>query len=320
MRTGVVRVTGDSRGMNVSRALTVALGPLVAAVVPGVRDVCVTALGEVWIDSGSGLVRADIPRLAPATVRHVAVALMELAGRTVDDAHPIGDAAIGHRVRVNAVLPPASPRGPEVSLRFHSETAVTLDSFRNSSGESIRALIEDSVQRGDSLLIAGATGAGKTTLARLALGAVDPARRIVVVEDVPELAPEHPHVVSLATVPPTADGAGGIGLRDLVRASMRMRPDWLVVGEVRGPEILDMTVALTSGHAGMCTVHARNLDDVPARLTALGLMANISSEAMAELVSGAFTRVLMCVRHGGGTVVTAGRLHSDGTRLVIAHD
>lgn len=306
--------------MNLSRALTVALGPLATVVGPGVRDVCVTAHGDVWVDSGRGLSQIPMLRVTPATARYVAVALMELAGRTVDDAHPIGDAAIGHRVRINVVLPPASPNGPEVSLRFHDDTATTLDSFRTHSGESVREVIEESVRQGDSLLIAGATGAGKTTVARLALELVESTRRIVIVEDVPELAPAHPHVVRLTTVPPTADGAGGIDLRDLVRASMRMRPDWLVVGEVRGPEILDMAVALTSGHAGICTVHARSLGDIPARLTALGLLAGVSPSAIAELMSGAFSRVLLCERRGSGAVVTKGRVRADGARLVIAHD
>ncbi|PTW90719.1 pilus assembly protein CpaF [Microbacteriaceae bacterium MWH-Ta3] len=306
--------------MFLSRALTVALGPLVGAITPAVRDVCVTARGDVWVDSGAGMVKSESLRLDPATTRFVAVALMELAGRTVDDAHPIGDGAIGHRVRVNVVLPPASPSGVELSLRFHPEAATSLESFVDRHGRSIRDTVSEWVRRGDSILIAGATGAGKTTLARLALELVDHSRRIVIAEDVPELAPQHPHVVSLSTVPPTADGAGAVSLRDLVRSSMRMRPDWLVVGEVRGPEILDMTVALTSGHAGICTVHARTLQDIPARLTALGLMAGVAPNAMAELCAGAFTRMVMCTRAEAGTVATTGSLWLKDSRLVINRD
>ncbi len=306
--------------MFLSRALTVALGPLIGAITPAVRDVCVTAHGDVWVDSGAGMVKSESLRLDPATTRFVAVALMELAGRTVDDAHPIGDGAIGHRVRVNVVLPPASPSGVELSLRFHPEAATSLESFVDRHGRSIRDTVAEWVRRGDSILIAGATGSGKTTLARLVLELVDHSRRIVITEDVTELAPQHPHVVSLSTVPPTADGAGAVSLRDLVRSSMRMRPDWLVVGEVRGPEILDMTVALTSGHAGICTVHARTLQDIPARLTALGLVAGVAPNAMAELCAGAFTRIVMCTRAKAGTVATTGSLWLKDSRLVINRD
>jgi len=152
-----------------------------------------------------------------------------------------------------------------------------------------------------AFLISGGTGTGKTTLLNSLLSLVDPSERLVLVEDASELRPDHPHVVRLEARPPNVEGSGEITLRDLVRQALRMRPDRLVIGEVRGAEVVDLLTALNTGHEGGCgTVHANSAADVPARLEALGALAGLNRDAVHSQVASALHAVIHLTRAADG--------------------
>ncbi|TAM91456.1 MAG: pilus assembly protein CpaF, partial [Jatrophihabitans sp.] len=166
------------------------------------------------------------------------------------------------------------------------------------------ALLEAVVAARLGLLVSGGTGSGKTTLLGALLGTVDPAQRLVLIEDVPELVVAHPHVVRLRTRAANIEGAGEVGLRDLVRQALRMRPDRLVVGEFRGPEAVDLLVALNTGHeGGAATVHANSIRDVPSRLAALAILGGLPGAAVGALACGALQVLAHLRRTDGGRAV-----------------
>jgi pilus assembly protein CpaF len=175
------------------------------------------------------------------------------------------------------------------------------------------------VARRLAFLVTGGTGSGKTTLLSALLGAADHADRIVLCEDAPELAPVHPHVVRLVTRPPNVEGVGSVTLRDLVRQALRMRPDRLVVGEVRGAEVVDLLAALNTGHDGGCgTLHANRPAEVPARLEALGVAAGLDQAAVHSQAAAALTLVVHLRRTPVGRRVTEiGVVRRSGERIVV---
>src|SRR3954470_7144395 len=243
---------------------------------PGVTDVLVNGPDQVWIDRGAGLEPTAVRFSDDDAVRRLAVRLAAAAGRRLDDAAPWVDVGLPDGTRLHAVLPPVSGSGTCLSLRVMRRRAYSLDdldvlgTLPGESGALVRAL----VARRLPFLVTGGTGTGKTTLLSALLGLVDPAERLVLCEDAAELAPSHPHVVRLLGRPPNVEGAGLVTLRDLVRQALRMRPDRLVVGEVRGAEVVDLLTALNTGHDGGCgTLHANRPGEVPARLEALGVAA-----------------------------------------------
>jgi pilus assembly protein CpaF len=193
-------------------------------------------------------------------------------------------------VRLHAVLAPVAPGGTCLSLRVARPRVFDLAELvrAGSVPQDGAALLAASVAARVAFLVTGGTGTGKTTLLSALLSLVDPADRILLVEDSGELAPAHPHVVRLEARPPNLEGAGEVGLRDLVRQALRMRPDRLVVGEVRGSEVVDLLAALNTGHEGGCgTLHANSARDVPARLEALAAVAGVDRAALhSQLASG----------------------------------
>jgi pilus assembly protein CpaF len=206
-------------------------------------DVLVNGGGTVWVDRGAGLEPAGVRFPDEAAVRRLAQRLALAAGRRLDDASPCVDGWLADAgVRLHAVLPPVAADGTCLSLRVLRPAAQDLTALRrlgafDGSGEALlRAILAARL----ALLVSGGTGTGKTTILNALLGAADPRERIVVVEDAEELRPRHPHVVRLVARPANIEGAGGITLRDLVREALRMRPDRLVVGEVRGAEVCDL--------------------------------------------------------------------------------
>jgi pilus assembly protein CpaF len=288
---------------------------------PGTSDVLVNGPEEVWVDRGAGLERAAVRFPDDEAVRRLAVRLAAAAGRRLDDAAPWVDAGLPDGTRLHAVLPPVSARGTCLSLRVLRRCSLALDDLTERGtlpGESaplLRAVVGARL----AFLVTGGTGSGKTTLLSALLGAVDPAERIVLCEDAPELTPDHPHVVGLLTRPPNVEGVGSVGLRDLVRQALRMRPDRLVVGEVRGAEVTDLLAALNTGHDGGCgTLHANRSAEVPARLEALGVAAGLDRAAVHSQAAAALS-VVVHLRRAAGTrrVADIGVVRRSGDLVVV---
>ncbi|MBY4130705.1 TadA family conjugal transfer-associated ATPase [Rhodococcus fascians] len=307
-------VIGDTDMLAALRVLQTELtgaGPLEPLLSePGVTDVLVTAPDQVWIDRGQGLERTDIRFVDEAAVRRLAQRLALSAGRRLDDAQPWVDGrlpGVGRDVfgvRLHAVLAPVASGGTCVSLRVLRPATQGLAALRASGAitedgyELLRRIILGRL----AFLVVGGTGAGKTTLLAAMLGEVDPAERIVCVEDAAELAPAHPHVVRLVARAPNVEGVGEVSVRQLVRQALRMRPDRLVVGEVRGAEVIDLMTALNTGHdGGAGTIHANSPAEVPARLEALAALGGMGRDALHSQLAAAVQVVLHVHRSADGT-------------------
>jgi pilus assembly protein CpaF len=323
----VARRPGDDRTdvAATRRAPDAEFGPLAALVAdPRTTDVFVNGPGGVWVDRGAGLARVPGPALPENEVRTLAVRLLALGGRHVDEATPCVDARLHDGIRVHAVLPPISPAGTLLSIRLPRLERPSLD-FLDAAGFFAavpRARIDDLVARRANVLVTGAGGSGKTTFLAALLGAAVPTERVVVIEDVAELRIDHPHVVGLEARQANLEGAGEIGLARLVREALRMRPDRLVLGECRGAEIRELLAALNTGHdGGAGTLHANSLADVPARLEALGALAGMSDTAIARQAVSAIGAVLHLSRSTDGArrLEQCGRLQlNDRGRLTVA--
>lgn len=301
---GAVLGAGDlTAAVDGVRAHVWGLGPLRDLVEDDrVTDVLVNGGGTVWVDRGGGPEPAPGVRLdGEPAVRALAVRLATLAGRRLDDAMPWVDARLPGGIRLHAVVPPLAPEGTHVSLRVLR--AGGLDLAALVAGGAVppgwAAVLEAIVARRLAFLVSGGTGAGKTTLLAALLALVPHRERLLLVEDVGELRPDHPHVVRLEARHANVEGRGEVGLTDLVRQALRMRPDRIVVGECRGAEVRELLAALNTGHAGGCgTVHANATREVPARLEALGSLAGMTPQALAGQVGAALDVVVHVDRDG----------------------
>lgn len=278
------------------------LEPLLCAA--GTTDVLVTAPDAVWTDDGNGLRRSHIRFRDEAAVRRLAQRLALLAGRRLDDAQPWVDGQFGgigeFTVRLHAVLPPVAVAGTCLSLRVLRPATQDLDALIGSGAIAPAAaeLVRRIIRARLAFLISGGTGCGKTTLLAAALGAVAPHERIICVEDAAELSPPHPHLVRLVARGANVEGVGEVSIRDLVRQALRMRPDRIVIGEVRGAEVVDLLAALNTGHdGGAGTVHANKPAEVPARLEALGTLGGLDRPALCSQLAAA-VQVLLHVDRG----------------------
>ncbi|MGW6056849.1 TadA family conjugal transfer-associated ATPase [Streptomyces sp. NPDC055189] len=320
------RVLGDSEILGAAaqlRSELVGAGPLEALLADdSVTDVLVSAPDRVWVDRGKGLELTGVSFGDVASVRRLAQRLAAVAGRRLDDARPWVDARLPDGTRLHAVLPPVAVGSTCLSLRVVRPRAFTLAELTAAGtvppgGDGVlRALLDARL----SYLISGGTGSGKTTLLSALLGLVGPGERIVLAEDSAELRPDHPHVVRLEARPANQEGAGQVGLDDLVRQALRMRPDRLVVGEVRGAEVVHLLAALNTGHQGGCgTVHANAARDVPARLEALGTAAGLDRAALHSQLAAALSVVLHLVRDRAGRrrIAEVHVLERDRSGLVV---
>jgi pilus assembly protein CpaF len=293
------RLVGDAAVLAVVDALrrdAVGAGPLEELLrSPDVTDVVVNGPDAVYVDRGRGLERSGVRFVDDAAVRRLAQRLAAAGGRRLDDASPYVDVRLRDGCRFHAVLAPVAQPGTCLSLRVPARRAFTLDELVDAGsmpGEG-RALLQEMVQARVPFVVSGGTGSGKTTLLASLLSEVPPAERLVLVEDAAELRPRHPHVVTLEARRPNVEGVGEITLQDLVRQALRMRPDRLVVGEVRGPEVVDLLGALNTGHEGGCgTVHANSAADVPARLEVLAVTAGLSRPAAHAQIASALHAVV----------------------------
>lgn len=263
---------------------TLGAGPLEAVLADReVTDVLVNGPRSVWVDRGQGLRRTAIDLGDEAGVRSLATRLAGLAGRRLDEASPWVDAVLPSGVRLHAVVGAITPDGTLLSLRVPRAHPLSLADLQAGGAVTplVAAVLDAVVRRRIAYLVTGGTGSGKTTLLSALLSLVPEHERLVLVEDACELAPQHPHVVRLQARHPNVEGVGGIDLTALVRQALRMRPDRLVVGEVRGGEVRELLTALNTGHEGGCgTVHANSARDVVPRLEALGALAGMSPEAV----------------------------------------
>ncbi|MEU7950555.1 TadA family conjugal transfer-associated ATPase [Micromonospora chalcea] len=294
------------------------LAPLLAD--PQVTDVLVNGV-RVWVDKGQGLRQVAVPLGTLDDVRRLAQRLTAAAGRRLDDAAPYADARLPDGTRLHAVLPPVATDGPYLSLRTFRQRPFTLDELvdRGTVARPVAPLLAAVVAGRLAYLVSGGTGSGKTTLLNTLLGLVPGTERIVLVEDAAELRPVHPHVIGLQARTANVEGAGAVGLGDLVRQALRMRPDRLVVGECRGAEVVDLLAALNTGHdGGAGTLHANAPADVPARLEALGMLGGLPRLALHAQVAAALQVVLQLRRTGEGRVLDSiGLLLPDGPDRVV---
>jgi pilus assembly protein CpaF len=270
-----------------------------------VTDVLVNGV-QVWVDRGAGLHRAAVTLRDPDEVRRLAQRLVAACGRRLDDGQPYADARLPDGTRLHAVLPPVATGGPYLSLRTFRQRPFSLNDLveHGTVAPTVAPVLAAVVTARLAYLVTGGTGSGKTTLLSTLLGMVPPTERIVLVEDAAELRPVHPHVVGLQARTANVEGAGAIGLTDLVRQALRMRPDRLVVGECRGAEIVDLLGALNTGHdGGAGTLHANAPADVPARLEALGLLGGLPRAALHAQVVAALQVVLQMRRTERGRVL-----------------
>lgn len=270
---------------------------------PDVTDVLVNGPGQVWIDRGDGLQPVDLNLGDEDAVRRLAVRLAAIAGRRLDDASPWVDGQLPGGVRLHAMLPPLVSDGPHLSLRIPRRTGIGLSQLcarglTDALGERLlTALVEQKV----AFVVTGGTGSGKTTLLSSMLALVPAAERLLVVEDVREMIVEHPHVVRLESRPPNVEGAGEVTLAALVRQALRMRPDRVVVGEVRGAEVRELMSALNTGHEGGCgTLHANSPVDVISRFEALGALGGMAPSAVRSQLASSVRVVVHVQRTPAG--------------------
>lgn len=270
---------------------------------PGVTDVLVNGPHQIFIDQGDGLKPVDPVFQTDADVRRLAVRLAASAGRRLDDACPSVDARLVDGTRLHAILAPVAEPGTCISLRVPRTGGFTLGQWvgNGSITPEIARVLRALLTSKTTFLISGGTGSGKTTLLASLLSLVPPDERLLIVEDSRELNPSHPHCVRLEARHANAEGAGAITLTDLVRQALRMRPDRLILGEVRGAEVTDMMMAMNTGHEGSCgTVHANSAADVPARLEALAALGGLSREACHAQIASAISVVIHLRQVGGG--------------------
>ena len=276
------------------------LEPLLAD--PDVTDVLVNASSGVWAERDGELTRVGVQVGGEEEVRRLAVRLAGLAGRRLDETSPWVDGLLPDGVRLHAVLPPLAVDGTHISLRVPRRATPTLAELGRwgAFGAGWLPVLRALVRTRRAFVISGGTGSGKTTLLGALLAEVPAQERLVLVEDVRELSVDHPHVVRLQSRAPNVEGRGEVTMTTLVRQSLRMRPDRVVVGEVRGAEVRELLTALNTGHEGGCgTLHANTSADVVARFEALGALAGMSPAAVHAQLSSAIDVVLHVARPDG---------------------
>ncbi len=289
-----------------------------------VTDLFVNGVAGLWTDDGRTLSRQRSWWADERSLRELAVRLISLGGRHIDEATPCVDVRLHDGIRVHAVLPPISTTGTLLSVRIPRQTRFTLSELADAGtvAPRTRARLLRAIRGRENILITGAAGSGKTTLLSALLGEASAVERIVTIEDVAELRINHPHVVALESRQPNLEGAGAIGLDRLVREALRMRPDRLVLGECRGAEVRELLAALNTGHdGGAGTLHANSLADVPARIEALGALAGMTQDAIARQTVSAIGLVVHLERTDGIRRVTQiGRFRLDQRGQLIINE
>jgi pilus assembly protein CpaF len=290
---------------------TVGLGPLEELLAdPEVGEVMVNGPANVYVERRGRIEPTEVRFADETELRNAIERILAPLGRRVDELSPMVDARLADGSRVNVVIPPLAVDGPAVSIRrFATARPDPQDLVElGTMNTSMRDLLAEAVRSRRSLLISGGTGSGKTTLLNALSSFVAVDERIVTIEDAAELRLQQPHVVRLETRPASVEGRGEVTIRDLLRNALRMRPDRIVIGEVRGPEALDLLTALNTGHRGaLSSVHANSPADALRRLETLALMAAIGlpHAAIREQLGRGFELVVHLDRLSDGRRVVA---------------
>ena len=289
------RVVDEAVGLGV-------LEPLLAD--DSVTEIMVNGTDEIYVERDGRIERADISFSDEAQLFQTIDRIVSTVNRRVDESSPMVDARLPSGERVNVIIPPLALRGPTMTIRrfprlFTIEELIRIGSLDRPTADLLRALVRSRL----NIVISGGTGAGKTTLLNALSSAVPDGERIITVEDNAELRLQQPHVVTLEARPPNVEGRGEVTIRDLVRNSLRMRPDRIIVGEVRGAETVDMLQALNTGHEGsLVTLHANTCDDAIHRLATLASMSElqIPFEALRDQINSAIDVIVQVDRYADG--------------------
>jgi pilus assembly protein CpaF len=273
---------------------------------PTVSDILVNTYDKVYVERRGRLELTDISFHDNAHLMKIIEKIVSRVGRRVDESSPMVDARLPDGSRVNAIIPPLAVDGPLVSIRRFGASPLTVQNlldYKSVTPPMIKVLESLGLAK-VNILISGGTGSGKTTMLNLISGFIPGNERIVTIEDAAELQLRQPHVVRLETRPPNIEGKGEVTQRALVRNSLRMRPDRIILGEVRGPEALDMLQAMNTGHEGsLATIHANTPRDALARLENMVGMAGVSltPRAIRQQIASAITVILQASRLADGT-------------------
>jgi pilus assembly protein CpaF len=286
----VRRVTAQARGLG-------ALDPLLAD--PSVTEVMVNGPGPVWIERSGRIEQLPLV-LDRETIEHLVERVVGPLGLRIDRSSPLVDARLPDGSRVNAVVPPLAVDGPYLTIRRFAVRDIDLDAV---CPPGVAPLLRAAVRDRANVIVSGGTGSGKTTLLNALAGEIPAGERVITVEDAAELRLEREHVVRLEARPPNAEGAGEVTVRDLVRNALRMRPDRIIVGEVRGGEALDMLQAMNTGHEGsLSTCHANSPADALRRIETMVLTGNVALplDAIREQLASAIDLVVQVARRPDG--------------------
>lgn len=283
------------------------LGPLEPLLKdPAVSDILVNTAYQMYVERFGKLERTDVRFRDEAHLRMIIDKIVSRVGRRVDESSPMVDARLGDGSRVNAIIPPLALDGSMLSIRKFSKDPLKLADLiaKKSLAPEIGEMLKGIVRSRLSVLIAGGTGTGKTTMLNVLSGFIPADERIITIEDSAELQLQQDHVIRLETRPPNIEGKGEVTQRDLVRNSLRMRPDRIILGEVRGDEALDMLQAMNTGHDGsLATIHANSPRDALMRLETMVALAglNLPTKALRHYISSALDVLIQLTRLSDGT-------------------
>ena len=297
----------------------VGLGPLEPLLHdPAITEVMVNGPSAVYVERAGRIERASVTLESDAAVMHVLDRIVGPLGLRADESSPWVDARLPDGSRVHAILPPLAVAGPTITIRRFSATPLTLEDLiaRGALARAAAASLVDAVRARRSVIVSGGAGAGKTTLLGALAAHIDPAERVITIEDAAELRLQREHVVALETRPANVEGRGRVTVRDLVRNALRMRPDRIIVGEVRGAEVLDMLQAMNTGHDGsMSTAHANSPEDMIPRLEAMAMMSDdgMSVDAVRRQLAAGLDLVVHVARTAGGARAVTDVCEVDGS-------
>ena len=302
-------LSGEQRDQLAERVLrdTVGLGPLEELLRdPAVEEVMVNGHEEVWVERRGRLERTAVRFADEEQLRDVIERVLGPIGRRVDELCPMADGRLADGSRVNVVIPPLAVAGPALSIRRFTGFRPDPDELvrRGTLDQAALKLLTAAVAERRNLIVSGGTGSGKTTVLNALSSLIEPGERIITIEDAAELNLQQPHVVRLESRPPGIEGSGEVSIRDLVRNCLRMRPDRIVIGEVRGAEAMDLLVALNTGHQGaLSTVHANGPEEALRRIETLAMMAGLGVPhgVVREQLAAAIDLVLHLERGPGGS-------------------